>query len=101
MKRVLIIGVLLSTLLVLINVYWWLKCALTLEGFENVLEEYLSVFPSVIAKGRVITYLSLALITVNIGVLIFLLIKGRYSILSVFLLSINALIFVWTVFTLM
>jgi hypothetical protein len=86
---------------VLINVYWWVKCALTFDDFEATLEAYLSVFPDFIANGRLLAKVKLLLTAINIGVLIYLLTKRWQLVVSISLLSINALLFTWALFSLM
>ena len=101
MKRLLIVFSVFLTLIILVNTYWWIKCAVTFDGFENILNEYLSVFPQAIANGRTIAYLSLLVISLNIVILIYLLNRRAYTGFSIILISVNGLVFVWTLFTLM
>lgn len=89
------------TLAVLINLIWWVYCAVTFEGFEHILNKYLSVFPKSLASGRLIAYLSLFLMTLNIIILIYFLNRRFYLSLAVTLLSVNGLVFMWTLFSLM
>lgn len=54
MKKCIVITVTILTVLVLLNIIWWLHCELILEGHEVSVSEYLSVFPEFISNGRAI-----------------------------------------------
>ena len=101
MKRILLTISIIITLLVLFNVYWWIKCAVTFDDFETTLIQYLSVFPEFMGDGRIIASFRLLLIGFNISILIYFIIKNYYLVISVVLLSVNALVFLWTLFSLM
>jgi hypothetical protein len=101
MKRILLTISIIITLLIFFNIYWWVKCAITFDDFEDTLAQYLSVFPEFMSNGRLIASIRLLLIGINLSILIYFINKSFYLIFSVVLLSVNALIFMWTLFSLM
>lgn len=101
MKHILLTISIIITLLIFFNIYWWIKCAITFDNFEDTLTQYLSVFPKLMANGRLIALIRLLLIAINMSILIYFITKRFYLIFSVVLLSVNALIFMWTLFSLM
>lgn len=101
MKRILFTISIIITLIIFFNIYWWIKCAIAFDNFEDTLVQYLSVFPEFMANGRLIASIRLLLLGINLSILIYFINKRSYFILSIILLSINALIFIWTLFSLM
>lgn len=101
MKNLFLFLIILLTSLVVADMYWWIKTALEIEGFENVLKEYLSIFPLFIRDGHKITYISLMTSGSVIGLSLYMAIKRYYFIVSIIFLSLNSLLFGWTLFSLM
>ncbi len=101
MKNLVLIVIIISTLIVIVDVYWWIKVATEIQGFENIIKEYLTVFPDFVKSGQEATYLRLSINAVAIALSGNMINKQNYTTLSIILLSFNTLIFAWSLFSLM
>ena len=101
MIKLVLIVIIILTLIVIGDVYWWIKVATEIEVFENIIKEYLTVFPDFIKSGQEATYLRLSLNTVAIALSGYMINKQNYTTLSIILLSLNTLIVAWSLFSLM
>jgi len=101
MKNILLLIVVILTLYVVGDMYWWIKASTSIEGFENALAEYLSVFPSFIKDGRDATYLRLLMSGFAVGISVYMLIKEYYKAFSFVFIILSGLILAWSLFSLM
>jgi hypothetical protein len=101
MKNLILIVIITLTLIVIGDVFWWIKVATEIEGFDNAINEFLTVFPDFINSGRDATYLLLSITTGAIALSGYMISKQYHSSVSIILLSFNALIFAWSLFSLM
>ena len=101
MKTLVLIIIIILTLIVIGDVYWWIKVASEIEGFDNIIKEYLTVFPDFINSGREATYLLLSITAGAIALCGYMINKQNYTTLSIILLTFNALILAWSLFSLM
>jgi hypothetical protein len=101
MKNLILIVIIILTILVIADVYWWIKVATEIKGFDNIITKYLTVFPDFIKNGRDVTYFRLSITAVSVALSGYMINKHNYSLISIILLSINALIFAWSLFSLM
>lgn len=72
------------TVLVIANICWWIKCAVSIESFEVAVTKYLSVFPSFLKNGRTITYLTLIICAISITISGLLMSRKRNSFIAIF-----------------
>ena len=81
--------------------FLWIKIATRPIGFETALTEYLSYFPELIRDGRLITYIRVIILSVSVGLFIFLVNKSFLKIFTIVLLVIGAILLFWSLFSLM
>lgn len=101
MKKFLLIAATALILLCALDLYWWLKNALTLDSFNETLSAYLSVFPKSLQDGRLLSNLRLLVLMFSITALIYLIAKQYKLFITIVILVPASLMFVWTLFSLM
>jgi hypothetical protein len=101
MKNLVLIVIIILTLIVIVDVYRWIKVATEIEGFDNIIKEYLIVYPDFVKSGQEATCLRLSINAVAIVLSGNMINKQNYTTLSIILLSFNVLILAWSLFSLM
>ena len=94
----------LAVLLLLIAIadkYLWISITAEYETFDEMKHAYLQMFPPSIRDAGLITVIEVLLLLCSIFIFIQAVLRDYLKILSIILLSLSGLLFVWNLFSLM